>query len=141
MFMLGMEPHQKLQRLLEQRGLSQAELARRAGIPQPSVNEIVNGRRRLFADLAWTLARVLEVPLDFLLDPAVTEVPPVPGARERQVREIAEKKGWDWIYWRIVDPLTGGPVHGFAPESPTYAEQLEAERKMSEQIKKRRGGA
>jgi transcriptional regulator with XRE-family HTH domain len=63
----GME---RLRRYLEEEGISQAELARRAGVSQPTVWEWLNGHSLPSADSLRTLSRVTGVSIDELLAPA-----------------------------------------------------------------------
>ena len=52
-------PGEYIQEEIEERGMSQRELARRMGRPYQSVNEIVNGRKAITAETALDLERVL----------------------------------------------------------------------------------
>ena len=58
-------PGRTLRRLLQQQGMSQAELARRMGRPYQIVNDIVNARRSITASTALQLERVLGLPARF----------------------------------------------------------------------------
>ena len=48
-------------------GLTQAELARRLGVSDPRLNEIIKGRRSVTPDTALRLSRVLGMSADFWL--------------------------------------------------------------------------
>lgn len=60
-------PGWSLEELLEERGLSQAELARQTGFTPKHVNGVVKGRARISPDFALALERVLGTPADFWL--------------------------------------------------------------------------
>jgi transcriptional regulator with XRE-family HTH domain len=115
--MIDVEIYEKLQRAMNVRGIGVSELARRSGMPQPSVSEYVKGDIKTYP-LRKTalLARALEVPLEYIADPADTPVPAAPDPREVQVREIAAMHSWDLIYriliaaLRPADPPTAPPA-------------------------------
>ncbi len=52
----------------EHRGLTQQELARRAGISKPYLSQIETGKRQGTVETLIAIARALEVPLDALTD-------------------------------------------------------------------------
>jgi DNA-binding XRE family transcriptional regulator len=52
----------------DHRGLSQLELANRAGISKPYLSQIESGKRQGTVETLSALARALEVPLDVLTD-------------------------------------------------------------------------
>ncbi len=58
-------PGEALQDLLEERGMSQAELAERTGRPRKTINEIIQGKSAITPDTALQLERVLSVPARF----------------------------------------------------------------------------
>ena len=60
-------PGDTLRDLMEERALSQAELARRLGRPAQAVNEIVAGKKEITEDTVLELERVLQVPAHFWL--------------------------------------------------------------------------
>jgi addiction module HigA family antidote len=53
--------------LLEERGLSQADLAARTGRPRKTINEIVQGKAAITPDTALQFERVFGTPADFWL--------------------------------------------------------------------------
>ena len=55
-------PGLMLQEVLEDKGMSQAELARRMDRPAQSINEIISGQRGLTAETAIELEQVLGIP-------------------------------------------------------------------------------
>ena len=58
-------PGETLLELLEDRGMSQAELARRTGRPKKTINEIIQGKTTITPKTALQLERVLGTPADF----------------------------------------------------------------------------
>jgi transcriptional regulator with XRE-family HTH domain len=48
-------------------GFTQAELARRIGLPRPSYANIESGRQRVPVDVVWRAAVILDVPLSSLV--------------------------------------------------------------------------
>lgn len=60
-------PGDTLRDLMEERDLTQAELARRLGRPAQAINEIIGGKKEITEDTALELERVLQVPARFWL--------------------------------------------------------------------------
>lgn len=60
-------PGETLRDMMDERGITQAELARRLGRPAQAINEIVGGRKEITEDTALELERVLQVPARFWL--------------------------------------------------------------------------
>jgi HTH-type transcriptional regulator / antitoxin HigA len=58
-------PGETLIELLEDRGMSQADLADRTGRPKKTINEIINGKTAITHDTALQLERVLGIPANF----------------------------------------------------------------------------
>jgi HTH-type transcriptional regulator/antitoxin HigA len=58
-------PGETLQELLDQIGMTQAELAERTGRPRKTINEIIKGTAAITPDTALQLERVLGVPATF----------------------------------------------------------------------------
>jgi addiction module HigA family antidote len=58
-------PGETLQELLDERGMSQAELAERMGRPKKTINEIIKGKTAITPETALQLERVLGVPAGF----------------------------------------------------------------------------
>ncbi|NJM09939.1 MAG: helix-turn-helix domain-containing protein [Bdellovibrionaceae bacterium] len=58
-------PGETLFDVLEERGMSQAELAERTGRPLKTINEIVKGKTALTPDTAIQLERVLRIAAEF----------------------------------------------------------------------------
>jgi len=73
-------PGETLLEVLEERGLTQAELAERTGRPRKTINEIIKGKAAITPETALQLERVLGVPASFW------------NAREAHYRESLAKK-------------------------------------------------
>jgi len=61
-------PGETLREVLEDRGMSQAELARLTGIPATAIDEIIQGTAQLTPETALQLERVLRVPVRLWLN-------------------------------------------------------------------------
>jgi transcriptional regulator with XRE-family HTH domain len=66
----------RLQRTRKERGVTQAELAKRLGLPRPSYANIESGRQRVPLDVVWRAAVVLGV--------SITALVPEPLSRRRE---------------------------------------------------------
>lgn len=58
-------PGETLQEVLEEQGITQAELAERTGRPKKTINEVVNGKAAITPETALQLERVLNIPASF----------------------------------------------------------------------------
>lgn len=58
-------PGETLREVLDERQMSQAELAERTGRPKTTVNEIIKGKAAINPDTALQLERVLGIPAGF----------------------------------------------------------------------------
>ncbi|MDF5725250.1 MAG: HigA family addiction module antitoxin [Rhizonema sp. PD37] len=58
-------PGETLQEILEERGMSQAELAERTGRPKKTINEIINAKAAITPETALQLERVFNIPASF----------------------------------------------------------------------------
>ena len=66
----------RLQRTRKERGITQAQLAKRLGLPRPSYANIESGRQRVPLDVVWRAAVVLGVSIAALV--------PEPLSRRRE---------------------------------------------------------
>jgi HTH-type transcriptional regulator / antitoxin HigA len=73
-------PGETLEDVLEDRGMSQAELAERTGLSRKTVNEIIKGKASITSETALHLERVLGVPAGFW------------NSREHQYREALARQ-------------------------------------------------
>jgi len=61
-------PGETLLEMLEERSMTQAELAARTGRPEKTINEIVKGKAAITPDTALQFERVFGTPATFWLD-------------------------------------------------------------------------
>lgn len=73
-------PGETLLEVLEERGISQAELAERTGRPRKTINEIIKGKASITPETSLQLERVLGIPANFW------------NAREAHYREFLAKR-------------------------------------------------
>lgn len=52
---------EKMKKRIEEKGFSQADIARRLNCAQSTISLKINNRRPFFLDEAWELARMLEI--------------------------------------------------------------------------------
>lgn len=85
-------PGETLQEFLDERHMSQSELARRMGRPFKTINEIINGKAAIMPETAIQLERVLGVPANFWtnLERQYRE----DQARVREVEALERDAGW-----------------------------------------------
>jgi addiction module HigA family antidote len=91
-------PGETLLEILEERGMSQAELAQRTGRPKKTVNEIICGKAAITPETALQLERVLKVSADFW------------NNREQQYRQYLARQEQDKQLRGQVDWLCRFPV-------------------------------
>jgi addiction module HigA family antidote len=103
-------PGETLQDILDERGMTQAELATRMGRPKKTINEIIQGKAAITPETALQLERVLDVPADFWEN------------REKNFRaylarrqEKAQLSGW--TSWVCQFPITSMVKHKWLPPS------------------------
>ena len=110
-------PGETLRDLLEETGLSQAELATRMGRPKKTVNEIVNAKAAITTETALQLEMVLGIPADFW------------NSREQHYREylarVEQSRALAAQYeWARQFPLTQMAAHGMVPKVKDKGEQV-----------------
>ena len=106
---------EKLDYLISLKETNQSRLSRQTGIAQSAISEMTKGKRRAYMDQALRLARALGVPLDYLADDGLDDVPGVPATeQERRVWEVVRAIGPEEAWRRLVGapPDQGG---GFLP--------------------------
>lgn len=86
---------QKLDYLIGLRRTSQSELSRRTGIAQSAISEMTKDKRRPYMDQSFKLANALNVPLSYLADDSIDELPP-------ETFTAAEAKVWEAV--RLIGP-------------------------------------
>lgn len=95
-------PGDTLEELLDERGMSQAELAERTGRSKKLINEIVQGKAPISAETALQLELVLGVPARFWLE------------REQQYRESLARRDEAASLATMIDWLKQVPVKDMA---------------------------
>lgn len=110
-------PGETLLETLEMLGISQAELALRAGRPKKTINEIIQGKVAITPETALQLERVLSIPASFW------------NKREYQYREFLarqeDKKHLEkWIPWLNEFPVEAMIQEGWVQERAYQAEQV-----------------
>src|ERR1039458_5136150 len=85
-------PGEILLEALEDRGMSQSELARRMGRPTKTINEIVNGKAAITPDTAIQLERTLGISASFWNNLEVMYREQL--ARQRSQQELEANAGW-----------------------------------------------
>ena len=110
-------PGETLRDLLEEIGLSQAELATRMGRPKKTISEIMNGKAAITTETALQLEMVLGVPADFwnAREQNYREY----LAREEQAKELSRQYEWAKQF-----PLSQMSAHGMVPRVKDKAEQV-----------------
>ena len=112
-------PGGTLEDMLEERGMSQAELAERTGRPKKTINEILKGKAAITPETALQLELVLGAPAAFW------------NQRERDYRAYLARKDEDdrlcgWAKWQQCFPLRDMIKHGWLPDVSTRADKVRA---------------
>ncbi len=85
-------PGETLHELLEEQGMSQAQLAERTGRPKKTINEIVRGKAAITPETALQLERVLGVPANFWNNREANYREHL--ARKEEQRRLSKRIGW-----------------------------------------------
>lgn len=112
-------PGETLEEVLEEREMTQAELAERTGRPKKTINEIVQGKQAITPETAIQLERVLGTPARFWLE------------REQRYREWLAREQDDanlllQVDWLNAIPLRDMIQRGWIESANTQVEQLRA---------------
>lgn len=110
-------PGETLLEALEERGMTQAQLAERAGRPKKTINEIVKGKAAITPDTAIQLERVLGIPASFW------------NRREQQYREFLarqadERRLKSWKDWLKELPIKEMAQRGWIPADADKIQQV-----------------
>ncbi len=110
-------PGRTLADLLEERGMSQAELARRMGRPEKTISEIVNGKAAITPETALQLESVFDVPAGFWI------------AREANYREFLARSKQDRTLqkhraWARLFPLREMRKRGWIDQKPDPGDEV-----------------
>jgi HTH-type transcriptional regulator / antitoxin HigA len=112
-------PGETLAETLEELGMSQKELAERAGRPLKTINEIVQGKTAITADTALQLERVTGVPASFWNNAQRN----YEAFLARQAESEALQAGIEWLKSFPIQPLW---KLGWVPKLSDPIEQLRA---------------
>lgn len=113
-------PGDTLRDMMDERNLTQAELARRLGRPVQAVNEIMAGKKEITEDTALELERVLQVPAHFWLAREARYREYLARVRDAQGRQVQ-------VPWLERFPIKALQAAGVLPEgrlSGPFKEQL-----------------
>ncbi len=110
-------PGETLQEVLEDRGITQAELAERAGRPKKTINEIIQGKAAITPETALQLERVLGIPAGFWNNLERNYREHVARFNER--KRLQENVGW---LGRV--PVTAMIKKGWIRKCPAKVDQL-----------------
>jgi HTH-type transcriptional regulator / antitoxin HigA len=110
-------PGETLLDILEERGMSQSELAERTGRPKKTISEIINGKAAITPDTALQLERVLAVPARFW------------NEREKNYQEfLAKQREEEWlnshVEWAQSFPIKEMTKFQWLQKAETAAEQV-----------------
>ena len=97
-------PGETLEEILEDLGMSQADLAERTGRPKKTINEIIRGKATITPETAIQFERVLGSPASFWLE------------REKQYREFLARQRDDESLAEDVDWLDNFPIETMAQQ-------------------------
>lgn len=115
----GVAPGEVLSEALEDRGMSQSELARRMDRPVKTINEIVNGKAAITPDTALQLERALGISAR-LWNGLESQY------REHLARERAEHELETYADWAKGFPVRDLIRHGLLPETTTKGGRVAA---------------
>jgi len=90
---MGMQFADKITMLLDRRGWTQRELSRRAKVSHTTVGNWINDGRLPDIEVAARLARVLDVPLEYLADADQDQPPTRVGADELALLDVMRSRG------------------------------------------------
>ena len=105
---------EKLSALLRSKGLTQSAFEAKALLSENRISKWKNGTGEPSAKEALRMARILEVPLEYLVDDEEDDPAPYRETqRDRQLREIIRLYGADQVYRRLIEvgvaPALGQP--------------------------------
>lgn len=111
------QPGEILQETLEDRGMTQAQLAERMGRPKKTINEIINGKAAITPETALQLEMVLGVHASFWTNLEATY-------REGVARSEAREKLRAWTSWLDEIPLKNLIKRGWITKESDPLDQL-----------------
>jgi addiction module HigA family antidote len=111
-------PGETLQEVLDERGISQAELAERTGRPKKTINEIIQGKAAITPETALQLERVLGIPAAFWNN--------LEGNyRVNQARNLERAELQKYVDWLKKLPVTAMVKHGWINKRGDKVDQLQ----------------
>jgi transcriptional regulator with XRE-family HTH domain len=121
-----MEFTKKLENLIE----NQSELARKTGIPQSAISEMISGKRKPYFVQMAKIAQALGVSLDYLGDDRQAEPPPGLSREDEEILKMVRMLGHDAAKARLM----------LAPSSTPAGESYDSERDRKKKRSKKRPG-
>lgn len=104
---------------MEDRGITQGELARRTGIKQQVVSKMLASNQRIYVDQLALIAKAIEVPAEWLIRAPGGPPPQLGDVRRREELErIIARIGLEQAYDRLIiaaSPVAPGPETKSAP--------------------------
>lgn len=79
-----MHVYEKVRAYIDDKGLIQVAVARKAGIPKVTFNAIMNGKRTLYADDLRAICLALNVSPETFIDIKDNRPPPLPGTSKEE---------------------------------------------------------
>lgn len=110
-------PGETLLEVLEERGISQAELARRMGRPSKTVNEIIKAKTAITPETSLQLEKVLDIPASFWDSREMYY-------RQYQIRKAEEEELNQYILWVDHFPIREMMKLGWIEHTKDKYEQL-----------------
>lgn len=113
----GMKMIEKLEILLREKGLTQASLEQRVMLSENRISKWKNGTGEPTGRQALRMARILGVPVEYLLDDEMDELPQAPpeSSREMMVWEFVREIGADEAWKILVGSRRSGQEPAPAP--------------------------
>jgi transcriptional regulator with XRE-family HTH domain len=93
---------EKLRRLCQRRGLTQAQLMRAVGASKSTMSNWFNGKNKPDLETALKMARFLDVPLEYLADDALEEPPPGLSEEKRRALWLLDQMPLDEAIRRLM---------------------------------------
>lgn len=133
---------EKLYHWIQLRGMTQGAVARKSGLAASAITDMTAGKRRPYMDQAFRLARVLDVPLDYLADDSIDDVmAPEVSDDERAVIDLLRALNLDKseALRRLASPavqVQAQPIT-FDPKTPWLGHRDTTERYLREKAEER----
>jgi transcriptional regulator with XRE-family HTH domain len=105
---------EKIDRLLDERGVNQGELESLAGLPKGRVSRWLGGTGKPTAEQAFRIAKALKVRVEYLLDDEIEDAAPDYSDVEARILEMARILGHETAIRRLMaatDVKVEGPTY------------------------------